>query len=68
MVVGELDAVMVGTVVGKRVLDGVGVSDERGGTVVVLVALGRTTGLVGLSTPVAGLAGSVTAAAGRTIR
>jgi hypothetical protein len=68
VVVGGLLGVMLGALVGKVVLDGVGVSDERGGTVVLVVARGRTTGLVGLSTPVAGLAGTGSAAAGRTIR
>jgi len=70
VVVGGLLGVMLGALVGKRVVVVVvvGVADERGGTVVFVVALGRTTGAVGLSTRVAGLAGWVVAAAGRTSR
>lgn len=67
-VLAEVVAVMLGTVVGKRVLDGLGVAEERGGSVVLVVVLGRTTGAVGLSTLGVGLAGTGSAAAGRTIR
>jgi hypothetical protein len=68
VVSGELVGAMVGTLVGKLVLEGGGVADELGGTVVVVAVRGRTAGLVGLSTPVVGLAGRVVADAGRTSR
>jgi len=76
VLVGELVGSLVGWRVGWRVgslvgvLVGVevGVSDWRAGSLVLGVTLGRSTGVVGLLTPVVWSIGWVAAAAGRTSR
>lgn len=58
----------VGSLVGMLVGVEVGVADWRAGFVVLGVTLGRTTGAVGLLTPVVWSPGWVAAVAGRTSR
>jgi hypothetical protein len=65
-VVGVVVGVIAGPLVGKLVAVSVGVADGRGGTVVVVLGLGRITGGFGISPTVGGLAGRVAAGSGRT--